>query len=65
MPAMWHNGISAKRRYVMSKYIEIEAAIDTVCDAVELYPSEYARIADALRNLPVDATWKLFIAKLV
>lgn len=40
----------------MSKYIEIEAAIDVVYDAVELYPSEYARIADALRNLSVDAT---------
>lgn len=40
----------------MNKYIEIEAAIDAVYDAVELYPSEYAEIADALRNLPVDAT---------
>lgn len=40
----------------MSKYIEIEAAINAVYDVVELYPSEYAEIADALRNLSVDAT---------
>lgn len=40
----------------MSKYIEIGAAIEAIYDVVELYPSEYASIADALRNLPVDAT---------
>lgn len=40
----------------MSKYVEIETVINTIYDVVELYPSEYVKIADALRSLPVDAT---------
>lgn len=36
----------------MAEYIERKRAIVDACNALELYPSEYARLEDALNRVP-------------
>ena len=36
----------------MAEYIERERAIVDACNSLELYPSEYAKLEDALNKIP-------------